>query len=95
MAADFKNMPLYIYGYQDKFKALLGDASGAVAHVAAIAAGDSNSKIDGAWNGPVVADESAKFWEYVRLTGLAPGSTVIIGASATSGFSQRTPMAAE
>jgi len=86
MAADFKNMPLYIYGYQDKFKALPGDDSAAVAHVAATAAGDSNGKIEGAWNSAVVADESAKFWEHVRLAGLAPGSTVIAGATAISGF---------
>ena len=87
MAADFKNMSLYIYGYQDKFKALPGDDSAAVAHVAATAAGDSNGKIEGAWNSAVVADESAKFCEHVRLAGLAPGSTVIAGATAISGFS--------
>jgi prepilin-type N-terminal cleavage/methylation domain-containing protein len=86
MAADFKNMPLYIYGYQDKFKALPGDDAAAVAHVAATAAGDSNGKIEGAWNSSVVAEESARFWEHVRLAGLAPGSTIITGASATSGF---------
>ncbi len=86
MTEDFKNMPLYIYGYQEKFKALPGDDSAVVAHVAATAVGDGNGKIEGAWNSAAVADESAKFWEHVRLAGLAPGRTVIAGATAISGF---------
>lgn len=86
MAADFRNIPVYLYGYQDKFKALPGDDNAAVAHVAATSSGNLDSKIDGAWNSSAVGDESAKFWEDVRLAGLAPGSTVITGATATSGF---------
>ena len=86
MAADFKNMPLYIYGYQDKFKALPGDDSAAVAHIASSTSGDGDGKIEGVWNSSTVTDESAKFWEDVRHAGLAPSSTVIAGATATSGF---------
>ena len=33
LATDFRNIPLFIYGYQDKFRALPGDDSAAVAHV--------------------------------------------------------------
>ncbi|MEY3883427.1 MAG: hypothetical protein RIS87_733 [Pseudomonadota bacterium] len=86
MAADFKNIPVYIYGYQDKFKALPGDDSAAVGHVASILDGSGDGKITGAWNSSAITDESAKFWEHVRLAGLAPGSSVIAGATSTSGF---------
>ncbi len=86
MAADFRNVPVYIYGYQDKFKALPGDDANAVAHVGSVASGDGDGKIEGAWNTTTVSDEAAKFWEHIRLAGLAPGSTVITGATSTSGF---------
>jgi prepilin-type N-terminal cleavage/methylation domain-containing protein len=33
LATDFKNIPVYIYGYQDKFRALPGDDSAAASHV--------------------------------------------------------------
>jgi len=33
LATDFRNIPVYIYGYQDKFRALPGDDAGAVAHL--------------------------------------------------------------
>src|ERR1035437_8854500 len=33
LANDFKNIPVYIYGYQDKFKALPGDDALATTHL--------------------------------------------------------------
>ena len=33
LASDFRNVPVFIYGYQDKYRALPGDDSAAVAHV--------------------------------------------------------------
>jgi prepilin-type N-terminal cleavage/methylation domain-containing protein len=86
MAADFRNVPVYIYGYQDKFKALPGDDAAAVGHVGAVASGDGDGKIESAWNSTTITEESAKFWEHIRLAGLAPGSTDITNATATSGF---------
>jgi prepilin-type N-terminal cleavage/methylation domain-containing protein len=86
MAADFRNVPVYIYGYQDKYKALPGDDSSALAHVVATAGGNGDGKIDGVWNSVDSSVESAKFWEHIRKAGLAPGSNDITGASATSGF---------
>lgn len=86
MAADFRNVPVYIYGYQDKFKALPGDDLNAVGHVASTDPGDGDGKIEGAWNSTTITEEAALFWEHVRLAGLAPGSTVIAGATASSGF---------
>lgn len=76
-ANDFRNVPVYIYGYQDKFKALPGDDLAAVAHVNAAATekGNGNGKIDGAWNSTTTTDESVLFWLHVRKAGLAPGAT--------------------
>lgn len=35
LANDFRNVPIYIYGYQDKYKALPGDDANVVAHLGA------------------------------------------------------------
>ena len=83
MASDFKNTQVYIYGYQDKYKALPGDDSNAAGHLgsAAIQAGTGvgNGVIAGAWNagtnGTAPTLESGIFWQHVRLAGLAPGPT--------------------
>jgi prepilin-type N-terminal cleavage/methylation domain-containing protein len=79
MAADFKNIQVYIYGYQDKFKALPGDDHAALAHVngtnASSTSETQNAIIEGAWNSTSASDESFMFWQHVRLAGLAPGST--------------------
>jgi prepilin-type N-terminal cleavage/methylation domain-containing protein len=76
MATDFKNIQVYIYGYQDKFKALPGDDRSAATHVGAAAStnGDGNGEIGGAWNS-TGATESYYFWEHIRRAGLASGST--------------------
>jgi len=89
LAGDFKNIPVFIYGYQDKFKALPGDqaqgrldtqfppAATATACGATVAgACDAGSGvIDGLWNASAVTSESFLFWQHVRLAGLAPGPT--------------------
>lgn len=79
LATDFKNIPVFIYGYQDKFKALPGDDTAAVTHVSAPVAdiGNGNGIIDGLWKPALATDESAIFWEHVRLANLAPGSTTV------------------
>lgn len=88
MANDFRSIPVYIYGYQDKYKALPGDDAASVGHVGAATGshGDGDGKIEGAWNSSTKTEESAMFWEHVRLAGLATGSTDISTATATSGF---------
>jgi len=90
MANDFKNIPIFIYGYQDKFKALPGDDGNVANHVTggelctpAATANHcvlNNGLIDGAWNSEVVADESFVFWNHVRLAGMLTGSTSIAAA---------------
>ncbi len=81
LATDFKNIPVFIYGYQDKFRALPGDDAAVATHVtggtlATTPAGtQGNGVINGNWNSPTATDESFLFWQHVRLAGLAPGST--------------------
>jgi len=85
-ATDFRNIPLFIYGYQDKFKALPGDDANANTHLggAATAAGVTllapsgnvgNGRIEGNYNSTVGTDESVAFWQQVRLANLASGAT--------------------
>jgi len=84
-AQDFRNIPLFIYGYQDKFKALPGDDAAAQAHLGATAqagpaAGLGNGVIDGDWFSSDVsanAPESVVFWQHVRLSNLASGPTTL------------------
>lgn len=89
LASDFKNVPVYVYGYQDKYKSLPGDDSTIYAastspHVTggtectpalANRCARGTGIIDGNWNASAVTDESYIFWQQVRLAGLAPGST--------------------
>jgi len=86
LAADFKNVPLYIYGYQDKFRALPGDDTLAASHVAgtpaATTTNSGNGLINGDWNSNDPTVESIVFWQHVRLAGFAAGSTTIPGSIA-------------
>jgi prepilin-type N-terminal cleavage/methylation domain-containing protein len=88
-ANDFRNIPLFIYGYQDKYKALPGDDSGVTgaadgrfgttgtpcAPSAASHCTVGNAVIDGVWNSTSVVDESFVFWQHARLAGFAAGPT--------------------
>jgi prepilin-type N-terminal cleavage/methylation domain-containing protein len=75
-AQDFKQVPLFIYGYQDKYKRLPGDDGGAVARFGATTVdGNADGTINGNYNSPTLTDESVRFWQHVRLAGLAAGST--------------------
>jgi len=89
---DFRATSTFVYSYQDRFRAIPGDDAAAVAHVAASAAATTHTtgaasgatgdgRINGAWNNAATTTEEAyRFWEQVRLAGLAAGSTTIGGA---------------
>lgn len=78
-ANDFRNIPLFIYGYQDKFKALPGDdaRAGSNVGVGTTLVGNGNGVIDGKWfdGNAGTLSETSMFWEHVRRAGLAAGST--------------------
>ena len=78
MANDFRSIPVYIYGYQDKFKAFPGDDKAADTHVGVVVAqnGNGNGALEGNWfDIKATNSETYKFWEHVRLANLAPGAT--------------------
>ena len=82
MATDFKNVQVYIYGYQDKFKALPGDDGQVATHLtgatlATTGGTVSNGVIDGKWDSTTNTDESVLFWQHVRLANLASGPTTV------------------
>jgi prepilin-type N-terminal cleavage/methylation domain-containing protein len=82
-AQDFRNIPLFIYGYQDKYKAIPGDDAAAATHVTGAttattpAGGIGNGVINGDWNSVTTTDESYLFWQHVRLAGLSAGATTV------------------
>ncbi|MBI3527586.1 MAG: prepilin-type N-terminal cleavage/methylation domain-containing protein [Betaproteobacteria bacterium] len=82
-ATDFHNIPIMLYGYQDRFKALPGDDAQVVTHLpaATLAATPTgtvgNGMINGVWNSATNSDETCLFWQHVRLAGLAPGSATV------------------
>jgi len=81
LANDFRNIPLYVYGYQDRFKALPGDDARVASNLSGATLATSpagkqgNGVIDGVWNSTTLTDESILFWQHVRLAGLAAGPT--------------------
>lgn len=79
-AQDFRSVPLFIYGYQDKFKALPGDDLKAVEHLGTgtpvpSGANAGNGAINGYWNDTYSAtpNETVMFWDHVRRANLASG----------------------
>src|SRR5664279_785240 len=86
MTTDFKNAQVFIYGYQDKFRALPGDDANVTTHLTGATLATTpgtagNAIIEGQWNSTTATDESYLFWQHVRLAGLAPGSTATGSAS--------------
>ena len=89
MAVDFRNIPLFIYGYQDKFKALPGDHAKAASLIPGaalctpVAAGlcaPGDGVINGTWNAALAdaaKNETSMFWQHARLAGFAAGPTSI------------------
>lgn len=81
MATDFKKVQVYIYGYQDKFKALPGDDGQVATHLkgatVATTGTVSNGVIQGDWDSETGTDESVLFWQHVRLANLASGPTTV------------------
>jgi prepilin-type N-terminal cleavage/methylation domain-containing protein len=81
-AGDIRNISTFIYAYQDRFRALPGDdpradtnfnPAGTLGPVAT----RGNARINGAWNVASITDETALFWQHVRLAGLASGTSAV------------------
>ena len=83
-ATDFRNIPIQLYGYQDKFRALPGDDALVVTHLPAATLATTpavatvgNGVINGVWDTTTNTDESCLYWQHVRLAGLSAGSTTV------------------
>lgn len=91
-AQDFRNIPLFIYGYQDKFKSLPGDDAAADVHLTGATKATTpsgtvgNGVINGFWDSVTTTDESWLFWQHVRLAGLAAGPTSWSSGAATDPY---------
>ncbi len=87
IANDFRQIPVYIYGYQDRFRAIPGDDARVVANISGNLATTpavstvGNSVINGLWDSSTNTDESFLFWQHVRLAGLSAGPTNIADAT--------------
>lgn len=80
LAQDFKQIPVLLYGYQDRFRAIPGDDAVATAHLSQASLAScsgclGNGLINGNWDSTTTSDESYLFWQHVRLAGLAVGAT--------------------
>lgn len=90
MVGDFRATSTFVFAYQDRFRALPGDDTRAVANVAASAAATTpaatlgNARINGAWNSLTKTDESYLFWEQVRRAGLATGDPTVPAGTAAA-----------
>jgi prepilin-type N-terminal cleavage/methylation domain-containing protein len=90
--SDFHNIPIMLYGYQDRFKELPGDDAQVGTHLAAATLATTpagtvgNGVIDGVWNSASNSAEACLFWQHVRLAGLASGSPVVDCSSPSSGY---------
>jgi len=87
LATDFRNVPVFIYGYQDKYKALPGDDLNLASHLGASATPCTTTGtvgqcmigsgiIDGLWNANSATSESFVFWQHIRMAGFGPGSII-------------------
>ncbi|MEW5890718.1 MAG: prepilin-type N-terminal cleavage/methylation domain-containing protein [Pseudomonadota bacterium] len=82
-ANDFRTIPIFLYSYQDKFKALPGDDTRATTHLGAgTVNGDGDGLIEGDWNTNLADAETCRFWQHVRLANLANGPTSLPAAGA-------------
>lgn len=78
LTRDFQNTQVYLYSYQDRFRAVPGDDAQADTrgNGATLATNGTrgNGRIEGQWNDPVGTNETFLFWQHVRLANFAPGN---------------------
>ncbi len=85
LEADFNNIPMMIYGYQDKYKAIPGDDKNAANRFSGITAatvqnGDGEGLIAGKWFYFNPTTDSSLVWQHLRLAGLMSGETNLLSS---------------
>jgi prepilin-type N-terminal cleavage/methylation domain-containing protein len=71
--ADFSGVSAAFYGYQDRYRAIPGDDSGAT-RWAGSTAGDGNGTVAGKYNSTTANDESRLWWDHLRRAGFVAGT---------------------
>ena len=71
--ADFSGISAAYHGYQDRYRALPGDDSGATRWSGAVV-GDGNGVVAGLYSSTTDTDESRKWWDHLRRAGFVAGS---------------------
>ncbi|MGD9952199.1 MAG: prepilin-type N-terminal cleavage/methylation domain-containing protein [Burkholderiales bacterium] len=72
--ADFSGISAAYYGYQDRYRAIPGDDTGAGRWSGTVGAGNGNGIVEGLYNSGNNADESRRWWDHLRLAGFVAGS---------------------
>jgi prepilin-type N-terminal cleavage/methylation domain-containing protein len=72
VVADFSGISAAYYGYQDRYRSIPGDDSGAGRWSGAVV-GDGNGVVDGKYNSNADTDESRKWWDHLRRAGFVGG----------------------
>lgn len=71
LAADFRDIQIALYGYQDRYHALPGDDGDAAAHLntttVPVQNGNGNRRIEGNLN--AYLSESFYVWQHIKLAG--------------------------
>jgi prepilin-type N-terminal cleavage/methylation domain-containing protein len=71
--ADFSGVSAAYYGYQDRYRAIPGDDSGAT-RWAGSTAGNGNGTVAGKYNSTTANDESRLWWDHLRRAGFVAGT---------------------
>jgi prepilin-type N-terminal cleavage/methylation domain-containing protein len=71
--ADFSGLSAAYYGYQDRYRAIPGDDSGATRWAGATA-GDGNGTLAGKYNSTTANEESRLWWDHLRRSGFVAGT---------------------
>ena len=74
VVADFSGISAAYYGYQDRYRAIPGDDSGAGTRWSGATPGDGNGVVKGAYNSSTAGDESLLWWDHLRRAGFVAGS---------------------
>jgi hypothetical protein len=84
LADDFRNIPMWINLYRDRFRAPPGDNPQVVVNLGIAAhPGNGNGVIDGNWYDTGATSEASRAWQHLRLAGLVDGETDVAAPNYT------------
>jgi prepilin-type N-terminal cleavage/methylation domain-containing protein len=94
VVADFSGVSAAYYGYQDRYRAIPGDDSGAAARwttaTPAAVSGGGNGVVAGLWNNAgavcTTATEACSWWHHLRLAGFVSGAGTLQPFNAVTGL---------